>query len=40
MPTMEALTAATALAFNQMLATRNVADFENAGGSLINPWEE
>lgn len=35
---MDALIAATALAYDATLATRNVADFESSGVRLMNPW--
>jgi toxin FitB len=35
---MDALIAATALANGATLATRNIADFENCGVRLVNPW--
>lgn len=37
--TADAQIAATALARNMALATRNVKDFEGLGIALINPWE-
>ncbi len=36
---MDALIAATALASGATLATRNIADFEDCGIQLVNPWE-
>ena len=36
---MDALIAATALANGASLATRNIADFENCGIALVNPWQ-
>ena len=35
----EALIAATALVHGMAVVTRNVADFEPTGVSLVNPWE-
>lgn len=35
---MDALIAATALANGATLATRNIADFEDCGIQLVNPW--
>ncbi|MGO1182966.1 MAG: type II toxin-antitoxin system VapC family toxin [Micrococcaceae bacterium] len=39
MPEMDALIAATALVHGLTLVTRNIKDFQNAGVSLIDPWE-
>ncbi|MBL8210433.1 MAG: type II toxin-antitoxin system VapC family toxin [Bryobacterales bacterium] len=39
MPVVDALVAATALHYDLTVVSRNVADFRNAGVSLINPWE-
>lgn len=36
----DALIAATALVHGMTLVTRNVADFQPMGVSLVNPWEE
>ncbi len=38
-PPIDALLAATALAHNLTLATRNVSDFEGMGVMLVNPWD-
>lgn len=38
--TIDAQIAATALANNMALATRNVKDFRGLGIQLINPWED
>lgn len=35
----DALIAATALVHGLTVVTRNVADFEATGASLLNPWE-
>jgi predicted nucleic acid-binding protein len=37
---MDALIAATALANGATLATRNIADFQNCGIQLLNPWSK
>jgi len=34
----DALIAATALAHDMVLVTRNVVDFERSGATLLNPW--
>jgi predicted nucleic acid-binding protein len=39
LPVMDSLIAATALAHDLTLATRNVPDFEAAGVRLLNPWQ-
>lgn len=38
-PERDALIAATALVHGMTIVTRNTADFQNAGASLLNPWE-
>lgn len=38
-PVLDALIAATALAHSLTVVTRNVADMERAGASVLNPWE-
>lgn len=38
-PERDALIAATALAHNHVVVTRNTADFERLGVQLINPWD-
>lgn len=40
LPIFDSLLAATALAHNMQLVTRNVQDFADAGVRLINPWQE
>lgn len=40
MPVIEGLMAATALAHNLRLVTRNMQDFSYAGLEVINPWAE
>jgi len=39
MPTVDGLIAATGLAFNMVVVTRNVSDMEASGAVLVNPWE-
>lgn len=39
MPAIDSLIAATTLANDMTLVTRNVSDFEAAGIKIINPWE-
>jgi len=38
-PTMDSLIAATALVHGMTLVTRNVADFQSSGVSIINRWQ-
>lgn len=38
-PERDALIAATALVHGMTIVTRNIADFQNAGAALLNPWE-
>lgn len=38
-PTSDTLIAATALAHNMTLATRNIRDVETTGARLLNPWD-
>jgi predicted nucleic acid-binding protein len=38
LPLLDSLLAATALAHDLTLATRNLADFEDAGVPLVDPW--
>lgn len=39
LPVLDGLLAATALAHDLILATRNLGDFEGIGVPLLNPWE-
>jgi len=39
MPAIDSLIAATVLAYELTLITRNVGDFESAGIEIVNPWE-
>ena len=39
LPTIDSQLAATALAHDLVLVTRNVKDFEGSGITVINPWE-
>ena len=36
---MDSLISATALQYNLILVTRNIADFESTGVPLLNPWD-
>ncbi len=38
-PSHDALVAATALVHGMTIVTRNTADFERTGVTLLNPWE-
>ncbi len=38
-PAMDSLIAATALVHGMTLVTRNVADFQSSGVTILNPWE-
>ncbi|MGO8791675.1 MAG: type II toxin-antitoxin system VapC family toxin [Terriglobia bacterium] len=38
LPTVDSLIAATALAYDLAIVTRNMRDFEGSGATLINPW--
>jgi predicted nucleic acid-binding protein len=38
LPVIDGLLAATALNYNLTIVSRNVADFTNAGVSVLNPW--
>ena len=38
-PVMDSLIAATALVHGMTVVTRNVADFQSSGVSILNPWE-
>lgn len=38
-PAMDSLIASTALVHGMILVTRNVADFQPSGVSILNPWE-
>jgi toxin FitB len=39
LPTVDSLIAATALAYDLSIVTRNTRDFEGIGATIINPWE-
>ena len=39
LPAVDSLIAATALAYDLTLVTRNTKDFESTGASIINPWQ-
>ena len=39
LPTVDSLIAATALAYDLTIGTRNTRDFEGIGVTIINPWE-
>ena len=39
LPTVDSLIAATALAYDLTIVTRNTRDFEGIGATLVNPWD-
>jgi predicted nucleic acid-binding protein len=39
LPTLDSLIAATALAYDLTIVTRNVRDFQHTGALTINPWQ-
>jgi len=39
LPTIDSLIAATALAYDLAIVTRNTKDFEGIGATIINPWQ-
>jgi predicted nucleic acid-binding protein len=39
LPTVDSLIAATALAYDLTIVTRNTKDFEGSGAATINPWD-
>jgi predicted nucleic acid-binding protein len=39
LPAMDSLITATVVAHTLTLVTRNVVDFENTGGEIVNPWD-
>jgi predicted nucleic acid-binding protein len=39
LPTVDSLIAATALAYDLAIVTRNTKDFEGIGAAAVNPWE-
>lgn len=38
-PTVDSLIAATALAYDLTVVTRNVRDFQMTGATILNPWQ-
>ena len=38
LPTVDSLIAATALAYDLTIVTRNTRDFEGVGATIVNPW--
>ena len=39
LPTVDSLIAATALAYDLTIVTRNTRDFEGIGTAIVNPWD-
>jgi predicted nucleic acid-binding protein len=40
LPVIDGMLAAVALRHSALLATRNVADYQNTGVEIVNPWED
>ena len=40
LPVIDGMLAAVALRHSALLATRNVADYQNTGVDIVNPWED
>ena len=40
LPAIDSLIAATGVAYDLIVATRNISDMEASGAALFNPWEE